>query len=235
MKNLNIFSLITEYDNAKSGGVLNKPNVSFVNEDSSVRYLLKNIDPYNGYEYVDLGLPSGLKWATCNVGASSPEQAGLYFAWGETTGYTSEQVTSGVREFNEDEYNAGPAASISTNLTLEQDAAHVNMGGNWRMPTEAEYQELLDNCNIVMTDDYNGTGVAGKVFTSKVNGKSVFFPTVGDCQDSSVNNVGSDGYYWSASWNSSILAWHLDLSYNGEYLKPFGSRYWGYSVRGVCK
>ena len=83
MKNFNIFSLISEYDNAKSRGVLNEPNVSFVDEDSSVRYL---IDPYNGYEYVDLGL--SVKWATCNVGATSPEQAGLYFAWGETTGYT---------------------------------------------------------------------------------------------------------------------------------------------------
>ena len=90
MKNLNIFSLISEYENAKSGGVLNVPNVSFVDEDSSVRYLLKLDFTHNGYEYVDLGLPSGLKWATCNVGASSPEEYGLYFAWGETTGYTSE-------------------------------------------------------------------------------------------------------------------------------------------------
>ena len=231
MKNLNIFSLITEYENAKSGGVLNKPNVSFVNEDSSVRYLV-NLT-HNGYEYVDLGL--SVKWATCNVGATSPEQAGLYFAWGETTGYTAEQVP-GVRAFTEDEYKAGPAASISADLTLEQDAAHINMGGKWRMPTKDEYQELLDNCNIVITDDYNETGVKGKVFTSKVNGKSVFFPTVGDCEDSCVNILGGhDGYYLSASWESSDLAWYLDFSYNGEYLKSFGSRYWGYSVRAVCE
>ena len=61
------------------GGVLNKPNVSFINEDSSVRYLIDLT--HNGYEYVDLGLPSGLKWATCNVGANKPEDYGLYFAW----------------------------------------------------------------------------------------------------------------------------------------------------------
>ena len=201
-----------------------------MDEDSSVRYL---IDPYNGYEYVDLGL--SVKWATCNVGATSPEQAGLYFAWGETTGYTAEQVP-GVRAFTEDEYKAGHAASISADLTLEQDAAHINMGGKWRMPTKDEYQELLDNCNIVITDDYNETGVKGKVFTSKVNGKSVFFPTVGDCHDSCVNNLGGyDGYYLSASWESSDSAWYLDFSYNGEYLKSFGSRYWGYSVRAVCE
>ena len=209
-------------------GVLNKPNVSFVDEDSSVRYL---IDPYNGYEYVDLGL--SVKWATCNVGATSPEQAGLYFAWGETTGYTGEQVTSGERAFDMANYKA---SAISADLTLAQDAAHANMGGKWRMPTKDEYQELLDNCNIVITDDYNETGVKGKVFTSKVNGKSVFFPTVGDCEDSCVNILGGhDGYYLSASWESSDLAWYLDFSYNGEYLKSFGSRYWGYSVRAVCE
>ena len=213
------------------GGVLNKPNVSFVNEDSSVRYL---IDPYNGYEYVDLGLPSGLKWATCNVGASSPEEYGLYFAWGETTGYTGEQVTSGVRAFTQDEYNAGPAASISADLTLEQDAAHVNMGGNWRMPTKAEYRELLDNCDVVWTADYNGTGIKGHTFTSKVNGKSVFFPAAGYCDDSSVNVVGSDGYCWSASWDSSSSAW--DLYFNSRYKSLNNSRrICGRSVRGVCE
>ena len=209
-------------------GVLNKPNVSFVDEDSSVRYL---IDPYNGYEYVDLGL--SVKWATCNVGATSPEQAGLYFAWGETTGYTGEQVTSGERAFDMANYKA---SAISADLTLAQDAAHVNMGGKWRMPSTDEFRELLDNCNIVITDDYNETGVKGKVFTSKVNGKSVFFPTVGDCEDSCVNILGGhDGYYLSASWESSDLAWYLDFSYNGENLKSFGSRYWGYSVRAVCE
>ena len=235
MKNLNIFSLVAEYVNANSGGVLDVPNVSFVDEDNSVRYLLKLDFTHNGYEYVDLGLPSRLKWATCNVGATSPEQAGLYFAWGETTGYTAADVRSGIRQFTEDVYNAGPAASINTDLTLEQDAAHVNLGGNWRMPTKDEYQELLDNCNIVMIDDYNGTGVAGKVFTSKVNGKSVFFPTVGNCYNSSVNNVGSDGVYWSASWNSHSEAWNLDFNYYSQNLKWFGTRYFGESVRGVCE
>ena len=234
MKNLNIFSLITEYENAKSGGVLNVPNVSFVDEDNSVRYLLKLDFTHNGYEYVDLGLPSRLKWATCNVGATSPEQAGLYFAWGETVGYTAEQVTSGVKAFSEDVYNAGPAASINTDLTLEQDAAHANMGGNWRMPTKDEYQELLDNCNVVWTDDYNGTGVAGMMFTSKINGKLVFFPAAGGCTNSYVGYVGSDGYYWSASWDSSSDAWRLGFNSGSQRLYTT-NRYYGYSVRGVFK
>ena len=234
MKNLNIFSFISEYENAKSGGILNVPNVSFVDEDSSVRYLLKNIPTHNGYTHVHLALPSGLNWATRNVGASSPEQTGLYFAWGETFGYTAEQVTSGVRAFDETSYNAGSAVLISTNLTLEQDAAHVNLGGNWRMPTKAECQELFDNCDFSWTNDYNGTGVAGRIFTSKVNGKSVFFPAAGYCGNSSVSGVGSHGDYWSASCYSSSHTWGWFFYPRSQWLDDNG-RYYGLSVRGVFK
>ena len=229
MKNLNIFSLVAEYENAKSGGVLNVPNVSFVDEDNSVRYLLKLDFTHNGYEYVDLGLPSRLKWATCNVGASSPEQSGLYFAWGETQGYTGEQVKSGVRGFTEEEYNAGPAASISADLTLEQDAAHVNMGGNWRMPTKGEWLVLIHNCDAVWTKDYNGTGIQGFIFTSHFNGKSVFFPAT------DTYNYEDYGccYYWLASlrdYNSSYYFWGDD--YPGI---AFQERYLGLTVRAVCE
>ena len=229
MKNLNIFSLVAEYENAKSRGVLNKPNVSFVDEDSSVRYLIDLT--HNGYEYVDLGLPSGLKWATCNVGATSPEQTGLYFAWGETEGYTAEQVTLGVRAFDEASYTA---SAISGNLTLEQDAAHVNLGGNWRMPTSAEYRELLDNCNVVWTDDYNGTGVKGRIFSSRVNGNSVFFPATGGCGNSSVGDVGVYGNYWATGWYSSYNAWGLYFGAGRQYV-GYTQRYIGHSVRGVCE
>ena len=78
----------------------------------------------NNHAFVDLGLPSGNLWATCNVGASSPEQAGLYFAWGETTGVTAEQVENGERKFNES------LKEIKDNLALKQDGAHLNMGGS---------------------------------------------------------------------------------------------------------
>lgn len=188
----------------------------------------------NNYKYVDLGLPSGLKWATCNVGATSPEQTGLYFAWGETIGYTGEQVESGERAFSEAEYNAGPAASISTDLTPEQDAAHVNLGGNWRMPTKAEFQELFDNCNVTWVSSYMGNCVAGRLYTSKVNGNSVFFPAAGRYYNSSVGLVGSNGIYWSTSWYSSSSAWRLNF-YSGSQELYNNNRYYGYSVRGVCE
>ena len=186
---------------------------------------------HNGHEYVDLGLPSGTLWATCNVGATSPEQAGLYFAFGETKGFTAEQVKKGVRRFNKTSYKA---KKFTSDITLEEDAAHACMGGNWRMPTKAECQELIDNCDVVWTDDYNGTGVKGRVFTSRVNGNSVFFPAAGYCLNSSVYEVGSYGDYWSASWLSSVDAWCLFFSSRTQYV-DLKFRYYGFSVRGVCK
>ena len=189
------------------------------------------INTHNGHGFVDLGLPSGTLWATCNVGAKEAEQAGLYFALGETTGFTAEQVKSGVRKFNSASYTA---PSVSGNLTLEQDAAHVNLGGNWRMPTKAECQELLDNCNVVWTNDYNGTGIKGRTFTSKVNGNSVFFPAAGCCELSSVYDVGSEGRFWSASWYSSSGAWYLGFDSRDQYVSA-SRRYSGQSVRGVCE
>ena len=183
-------------------------------------------------EFVDLGLPSGTLWATCNVGATSPEQTGLYFACGETTGYTAEQVTSGVRVFYKDSYNEGPAASIFTDLTLEQDAAHVCMGGNWRMPTKDQFQELLDNCNVVWTKNYNKTRVAGRVFTSKTNGNSVFFPATGYCGLSSVIGAGDFGSYWSATYLSKVTSYYFYFDSKNLCIS-FDVRQHGRSVRGV--
>ena len=191
------------------------------------------VNTHNGHEFVDLGLPSGTLWATCNVGATSPEQAGLYFAFGETTGYSAEQVEKGIRRFNKTSYKA---KKITSDLTLEEDAAHVCMGGKWRMPTMAECQELIDNCDAMWTENYGGTGVKGSVFTSRVNGNSVFLPAAGVCSDSSVINVGSVGYVCSASWNSFSGTWYLYFN-SGNFLVDYLCYYWyfGYSVRGVCK
>ena len=180
---------------------------------------------------VDLGLPSGLKWAAGNIGADNPEDYGLYFAWGETTGYTAEQVENGERVFDEASYTA---SAISADLTLAQDAARANLGGIWRMPTDTEFQELIDNCDGVWTKNYNRTGVAGMIFTSKVNGNSVFFPAAGDCSNSSVDDVGVFGGYWSASWNSSSFARYLYFDSGRQYVYD-DYRCCGYSVRGVCE
>ena len=235
-----LFTIVNKEDEANFLADLNtnpnnfKKKLVFVFNDS------RNYIVVNGEKFllppaestpVDLGLPSGLKWAAGNVGATNPEDYGLYFAWGETTGYTADQVKSGVRKFDKASYKT---ASISSNLTLAQDAAHVNLGGNWRMPTKDEWRELIDNCNAVWTENYNGTGVSGYIFTSKVNGNSVFFPAAGYCRSSSVRFVGSDGYCWSTSWSSSSYAWRLRF-YSGTRSLGNGSRDYGFSVRGVCE
>lgn len=196
-------------------------------------------DPYNGHPYVDLGLPSGLKWATCNIGAELPWETGLYFAWGETVGYTVSQVGGGERSFSSSVYSSGSAASISTDLSPSDgnDAARVNMGGKWRMPTNAEFQELINNCTYTLTYDYNGTGVEGVVFTSKENENSLFFPLAGQWNNTNLNGLGRAGIYWSASLFSSDKAWTISMVPGApqivyEYKDP---RYYGQSVRGVCE
>ena len=190
------------------------------------------LNTHNGYEYVDLGLPSGLLWATCNVGATSPEQAGMYFAFGETIGFTAEQVERDERAFDDESYTA---YSVSDNLTLEQDAANHYMGGNWRIPSERQFKELIDNCDAVWRFNYNRTGVAGRVFTSKVNGNSVFFPAAGYCSGSFVIENNTGGYYWWATGVTLYVAQYLNFcsKYIDMGLTLF--RHYGQSVRGVCK
>ena len=180
---------------------------------------------------VDLGLPSGTLWAAGNIGAELPWETGLYFAWGETEGYTADDIARGEKVFDNASYKA---KGIKSDLTLEQDAATVNLGGRWTMPTKDLYQELIDNCTTTWYDDYGGTGVAGRLFTSNINGNSVFFPASGFYSGSSVSYVGSGGYYWSASWSSTNNAWYLIFSSGNVYVNNF-YRYYGYPVRGVCE
>ena len=176
----------------------------------------------NGYDYVDLGLPSGLKWATCNVGAPTPEGYGNYYAWGETTTkstYYSSTYT----------YSSNP-----TTLPLNKDAAAVNMGGSWRMPTKEEWGELMDECSWFWKYGYNGK-VSGYLVKSKHNGNSIFLPAAGYRGSSDLDNAGSYGYYWSSSLHSghSGSAYNLNFDSGDVSWSGYG-RYCGQSVRGVC-
>ena len=132
----------------------NLPNVSHCIDANDVHYDARPI--HNGHAYVNLGLPSGTLWATMNVGANSPTDSGLYFAWGETTGYTASQVGNGEgkKAFSWSNYKFNPSGDGSTFtkynetdgktvLDLDDDAAHVNWGGDWHMPTEEQCKELL--------------------------------------------------------------------------------------------
>ena len=201
----------------------------------------KNINN-NGFEYVDLGLPSGTKWATMNVGASKPSDAGLYFQWGDTVGYTAEQVGTGdgQKKFDSDwnDYKWGKSPNFTkytttgATLELEDDAAHVHMGGSWHMPTPDQIQELLNNTtNTWETQD----GVNGRLFTSKKDGtKSIFIPAAGYAGGGSVQSSGGRGNVWSSMLSPGNVEYGQSLYFGSDnvYLS-YNRRCDGFSVRGV--
>ena len=175
----------------------------------------------NGHEYVDLGL--SVKWATCNVGASKPEDYGNYYAWGEIT------TKSSYTESNSKTYGKS-MGDIAGNSSY--DAARANWGGSWRMPTKAEMQELIDRCAWTWTTQ---NGVKGYKVTGP-NGNSIFLPAAGDRSGSSLNYAGSDGYYWSSTpggyYHSNACFLYFDSS---ERFYESNSRYIGQSVRPVVE
>jgi uncharacterized protein (TIGR02145 family) len=187
------------------------------------------------YTAVDLGLPSGKLWANANVGAESVEEAGLYFAWGETEGYADANERNAALGrtdgFSQNAYNAAGASSISANLTLEQDAARQNMLGDWRMPTNAEFQELYNNTDKEWTSINSVNG--WKFFNKEDHSKWIFMPAVGSYYGTSRNNYGSNGFYWSATYNSSSNAYYLDF-YSSSVSTNLYSRYFGFPVRAVA-
>ncbi len=191
-----------------------------------------------GHEYVDLGLPSGLLWATCNVGADSPEDYGSYFAWGETEtkstyDYSTYKWCNGDYD-NLTKYNTDSDYGTVDNKTVlepEDDAAHVNWGGGWRMPTEDEWRELENNCTLIWTfqNGKNGYFVIGS------NGNSIFLPAAGEYYIV-LGGAGSYGYYWSSSLytDSPSSAYFLVLTSNHLGMYDNG-RCNGLSVRPVCQ
>lgn len=186
-------------------------------------------------EYVDLGLASGTLWATCNVGASSPYEAGSYFAWGETTpkqDYSLNSykwyntVTSKYTKYC-DNSSYGDVDN-KTELELADDAAYVNWGKNWRMPTKAQFDELRAEC----TWQWNGIGY---LLTSKKNGATLILPAAGYRVRSYLDNSGKNGYYWSRSLypGNSGSAYYLGFYSGSVDAGSLDRRYDGQSVRAV--
>ena len=198
----------------------------------------------NGQLYVDLGLPSGLKWAKCNVGAEKETDYGYYFMWGDIEDKSYDECSWESYKYCNWSYDTltkyntfplfGEKPDDKTKLDSEDDAARVHMGGDWRMPTQTEIQELLENTENEWVEDFNGSGVNGRKFTSKINGNSIFIPAAGICRDGSVDYVGSSGGVWSSSLKDEYpnLAWYLYFNSGDCYI--YGSRRCiGRSVRGV--
>ena len=240
MKCIKLFKEQTAFDKAKS--TLDRPNVSLVKENNNV-YLLKKKNA-NGYSYVDLGLPSGTLWATMNVGATSESDYGSYFQWGDTVDKSNADCTWTIYKHcngsnkaltkycTNSEYGT---VDNKTTLDPEDDAVRVYMGGDWRIPTQTEFDELLSGTTNEWIADYDGTGVSGRKFTSKTDtSKYIFIPAAGFRSDSSFQYQGSAVAVWSSSLYTSLsdCAWELSLSSDSPVVS-YSARSFGLVVRGV--
>ncbi len=180
----------------------------------------------NEKKAIDLGLPSGTLWATCNVGANSPEDYGDYYAWGETK-TKSEEYTWRTYKFN--------LTDGLTTLEAADDAATANWGSEWRTPTADEWKELIDNCTwtSITKNGVNGYEVKGK------NSNSIFLPAAGCRFEKDLLNAGSYGVYWSSSLDTEKPKYSKYGCFGGFYkqeINVFSSgREIGRSVRPVCK
>lgn len=189
------------------------------------------------YEAVDLGL--SVKWATFNVGATKPEEYGGYYAWGEieekddyswsTYKWCNGSETSMTKYCKNSSYGI---VDNNTVLDPEDDVAHVKWGGNWRMPTEAEQDELFNNCTWTWTTQ---NGVDGYKVTSKTNGNSIFLPAAGSRDGTNLYDSGSFGYYLSSSLIGGDSGGVYCLGFCSDYFDWYNSRYEGFSVRPVSK
>ena len=193
-------------------------------------------------EWVDLNLPSGLLWASCNLGANTPEGYGNYYAWAETatkevyTWSTYHYCTVDDRDSLQTltKYNTSEAYGTVDNLTLLQasdDATTQALGNGARIPTKEEWEELLNNTTIEWTTLNN---VAGYKFTA-ANGNSLFLPAAGSFNDSELIVAGEYGFYWSSSLytDDPSDAWSFSFQSEGHRIGSFGYRTDGQSVRPV--
>lgn len=184
----------------------------------------------NGHEWVDLGL--SVKWATCNVGASTPSDYGNYYAWGETTtksSYTEENSLTYGKTMSE--LKSLGIINTAGNLTMSYDAARSNWGGTWRMPTKAELDELMSKCQWLWTTQggHGGYQVTGS------NGKSIFVPAAGRRYGTSLYTAGVNGNYWSSScYDLSHDSYRLNFGSGGRYV-DWNFRNFGFSVRSVSE
>ena len=210
-----------------------------------IKSKFKNKETSNGQLYVDLGLPSGLKWAKCNVGAEKETDYGYYFQWGDIEDKSNADCSWESYKYCNGSFDTltkynifplfGEKPDDKTKLDSEDDTATQIMGGDWRMPTQTEIQELLENTENEWVEDYNGTEINGMKFTSKIDkSKYIFIPAAGICRDGSLDYVGSSGGVWSSSLKDDYpnLAWYLYFNSGDCYI--YGSRRCiGQSVRGV--
>ena len=188
-------------------------------------------DTLNGYEWVDLGLPSGTKWATYNVGAASPEEFGNYYAWGETEPKDEYiDINSLTHRRNKSWLLRNGIIDREGILTPEHDIATLTWGEPWRMPTDEDFEELIDLCDWTFTD-YNGTN--GYLVTGP-NNETIFLVAAGFKQGAEAEYIGDYGDYWSSTVVPELIGTSCSLGYSSKaYGRRRYARFAGRTVRPV--
>lgn len=192
------------------------------------------------HDYVDLGLPSGAKWATCNVGATKPTEPGHYIAWGEKKPrkvYDIDNHKWAIYDFEKqvDKYVKYIPKDGLTDLEAKDDAVRAQWGKLWHLPNKDEYAELAKGCTWEYVENYNNSGVAGVLGTSKENGHTIFLPEGG----AKGNYPFIDSiYYWTASVCNECRdyrdAWAVNFE-GGNLKGDHWDRFYGFNCRGVAK
>ena len=233
----------------------NTPNVSLIEELYATGGIVytNQIIPQTQHAYVEIG---GIKWATMNIGANSITDGGLYFQWGDTQGYTETQVgTDKTFDFSDYKWTNDNGSTFTkynatdNKLTLDisDDAVNAAWGGNWRMPTINEYSTLAEAANCIFTEDYQGSGVSGIIFTDKTdNAKTLFLPFVGSVFSNNPNQINdSYSYYWTSTsaaecgieWAQTVQFTEDDYDENNNMLMNVencpNTRASGYVIRGI--
>ena len=240
---LKIFSNQNDYDSQKDS-VMGMPHVVLLEDTNEVVYASENNDEgTTSYEMVDLGLPSGIKWANMNVGATKESDPGLFFQWGDTVGYTQTQVENGEKEFDYEwsdykwcngSYNTLTKYNSidgKTELDAEDDGVRVHMGGDWRLPTGTNMEELIANTNFEYTTI---DGVEGGKFTNKSDSSKYIFLPGAACSGTSFL-LGTNSLSWSSSLGSDSNphdAYYL-FGDSEDHFVHSKDRYIGLPLRGV--
>ncbi len=207
-----------------------------VNDDGTVTVLDATIiinhvlGKHHHAEAIDLGLPSGIKWANCNVGATRPEQMGEYFAWGETN--AKSEYTLATYVLCNGSFDSCFDFGSRTISGTQFDVAHTRWGGTWRIPTNEEVKELRENCTFRWI---TYRGVTGAKFIGP-NGKSIFLPAAGYSYGSNVGVKGENGFYWTATQYGAYPYMGYSFDFASDYV-TWGDYYrsLGFTIRPVCE
>ena len=220
------FTLSSE--NVKDLGKITMRGGQMLEEVAVSAVVAKIVDYFPENVYVDLGL--SVKWATCNVGANTPEEYGDYYAWGEVE--TKESYEPNNYKF----VNGGSAVNDKNTLDIENDVAHKEWGGKWRMPSREEFDELIQNCTWTWTTQ---KGVNGFLVTSNKPGytdHSIFLPAAGLRSLSELRLSGNIGFYWTTTPSEHFAesACFLYITPGFKSLYESAARNQAHTVRPVC-